>query len=355
LVEPRNVQQVWLLRSGDLNRELIALDFNDGLTTSLEKFGRYSKTSIAVSTNVPSATARLIARLVRFQCERVHSASRTVPASSWKRAWRFLVFAERSSWPRPEEFIDLAYHVEGTTDFRTAALHLLMRATGTEVAVLTEVYEAANSQSLVAIDTATVDRGRGVFLREPALAPLRAGLATERAASESRFFTPAAWRRTAVFREVLHPIGVQSVLLAGLVRPAHRAPRLLCLLRDGAGFSDREEDRLSSLIQILSIADAAVSEAARTEYPPALTPCLTRGLTTRQAEICGLLQHGYTNREIAAVYAISAYTVRNHLVRIFERFDVSNRTELATALAGGARMPQCSEARVEVGAHGWSR
>lgn len=51
-------------------------------------------------------------------------------------------------------------------------------------------------------------------------------------------------------------------------------------------------------------------------------------LTPRQREICGLVCHGFTDKEIASRLSISAHTVRTHLRVIFERCDVRRRGEL---------------------------
>lgn len=54
-------------------------------------------------------------------------------------------------------------------------------------------------------------------------------------------------------------------------------------------------------------------------------------LTTREVEILEMLAKGLTNKEIGRVLNISDNTVRNHVVNIIEKLDVSDRTEAATA------------------------
>jgi pimeloyl-ACP methyl ester carboxylesterase/DNA-binding CsgD family transcriptional regulator len=51
-------------------------------------------------------------------------------------------------------------------------------------------------------------------------------------------------------------------------------------------------------------------------------------LTLREAAIVALLCEGLNNRQIAARLAIAEKTVRNHLTRIFGKFDVSTRAQL---------------------------
>jgi two-component system, NarL family, nitrate/nitrite response regulator NarL len=54
-----------------------------------------------------------------------------------------------------------------------------------------------------------------------------------------------------------------------------------------------------------------------------------RKLTPREKEIVEVLVLGYSNKEIASRFGISPQTVKNHLARLFEKFGVSSRLELA--------------------------
>ncbi len=60
-----------------------------------------------------------------------------------------------------------------------------------------------------------------------------------------------------------------------------------------------------------------------TAYPP------TR-FTERQRQVVQLIAEGCSNDEIAARLGIGPKTVESHLRRLFERFDLASRTELAT-------------------------
>ena len=51
--------------------------------------------------------------------------------------------------------------------------------------------------------------------------------------------------------------------------------------------------------------------------------------TPRQREIIALVADGKTNEEIAAALSIHVKTVEGQLRRVFDRYDVANRTELA--------------------------
>jgi transcriptional regulator EpsA len=50
-------------------------------------------------------------------------------------------------------------------------------------------------------------------------------------------------------------------------------------------------------------------------------------LSAREREILVSLSHGRTNHDIAEALAISLFTVKNHLKRIFKKIGVSNRTQ----------------------------
>jgi DNA-binding CsgD family transcriptional regulator len=60
-------------------------------------------------------------------------------------------------------------------------------------------------------------------------------------------------------------------------------------------------------------------------------------LSPRQAQICQLLAAGHSEDQIAATLGISHWTVRAHLRKVFIKFDVANRIELARMLMTARR------------------
>lgn len=56
-------------------------------------------------------------------------------------------------------------------------------------------------------------------------------------------------------------------------------------------------------------------------------------LTAREEEVARLVAAGATNREVASTLFLSPKTVERHLVNLFRKLDVRNRTELAARLA----------------------
>jgi NarL family two-component system response regulator YdfI len=58
-------------------------------------------------------------------------------------------------------------------------------------------------------------------------------------------------------------------------------------------------------------------------------------LTPREIEVLNALAEGHGNKQVAARLGISEHTVKTHLAAIFEKLEVSNRTE---AVMAGARL-----------------
>ena len=63
-------------------------------------------------------------------------------------------------------------------------------------------------------------------------------------------------------------------------------------------------------------------------------PALER-LTPREKDVARLVAQGLTNKEIAAQLFLSEGTVRNHVVVVMEKLEVSNRTQLGVAYYSG--------------------
>ena len=54
-------------------------------------------------------------------------------------------------------------------------------------------------------------------------------------------------------------------------------------------------------------------------------------LSERELEIVRLITEGLTNKEIAGRVGISVNTVKYHVARIYEKMQVTNRTELLSS------------------------
>ena len=51
------------------------------------------------------------------------------------------------------------------------------------------------------------------------------------------------------------------------------------------------------------------------------------GISKREYEVLELLAHGHSNREIAEALIVSPNTVKSHLGRLYEKLEVSRRTQ----------------------------
>lgn len=76
---------------------------------------------------------------------------------------------------------------------------------------------------------------------------------------------------------------------------------------------------------------AQAGDAAEAPEAPAAEPAgEDYGLSEREAEIMHWVSIGKTNSEIGSILDISAFTVKNHLQRIFKKLDVFNRMQAVT-------------------------
>jgi len=98
----------------------------------------------------------------------------------------------------------------------------------------------------------------------------------------------------------------------------------------GALMKTSDESEIIASIRTIAAGGHAVSQEIKcliAENPPAPE------LTPRQLEILNSLSRGYSNAEIAEVFGISEFSVREHVANIMAKLDASNRAEaVATAL-----------------------
>jgi DNA-binding CsgD family transcriptional regulator len=73
------------------------------------------------------------------------------------------------------------------------------------------------------------------------------------------------------------------------------------------------------------VVPCARNRAAAMAMNPALAGGASQALSEREAEIMRWLKIGKTNYEIGRILEISAFTVKNHLQRIFRKLVVFNR------------------------------
>ncbi|MCA8281013.1 LuxR C-terminal-related transcriptional regulator [Burkholderia cepacia] len=126
------------------------------------------------------------------------------------------------------------------------------------------------------------------------------------------------------------------------LRDAGRTVGAFSLLRFGAGdargsaagnatagrFAPGEIDALARL---QPVAEAALSPLLRARRGIHRIGCEER-LTYREEQIARLVRDGRSNKEIARDLALGQPTVKTHLMRMYRKLGVSNRTELVGAL-----------------------
>ncbi|MEZ4327423.1 MAG: helix-turn-helix transcriptional regulator [Polyangiales bacterium] len=134
------------------------------------------------------------------------------------------------------------------------------------------------------------------------------------------------WLR--VFAEHGMPYGERFVLAFSL--HAQATPlSVITLVRatpTARAFGRKERQVAEALAPVLSLGDLAW-RARREAHEP--EPAAFDVLTARQREVARLVARGLTNREIAGLVGSSENTVRNHLVAVYRKLDVSTRAELA--------------------------
>jgi len=127
-----------------------------------------------------------------------------------------------------------------------------------------------------------------------------------------------------------YPHGVVDAMI-GLGRVCHQAGEPVEAVRQL-----RAAQALAAEIgspQLLAAADAALAETGISGLPPAspdaAPAALPGNLTSRQAEVLGLLAAGLTNKQIAAALFLSTATVERHLATIYRNLGLTGRVEAA--------------------------
>jgi ATP/maltotriose-dependent transcriptional regulator MalT len=103
------------------------------------------------------------------------------------------------------------------------------------------------------------------------------------------------------------------------------APELLAVLLR----SPRDSERLRSVIRDMGDEDLARAVG----YPPASLDDARQPLSPREHEVCDLIAHGLTDKQIAETLVIAVSTAKAHAHRIYEKLGVSSRRELIVRAA----------------------
>lgn len=203
--------------------------------------------------------------------------------------------------------------------FDGAFFHALSPRVPLETGVLRGLDPSALSRSREQWDDVAVDLGA-----------MRA-LADQRLVVSSDEIYPLGSARRARFeRHVVRRFGMASLCMMHLpVRGSVHAALVLFARRQRA-FSRAQVVALRTLAPAIAAADLVhglLDGAARASAPIQLT-CTDQRLTPRQRQIVDLVALGRSNVEIGCALGLSPYTVRNHLVRMFERLGAANRADM---------------------------
>lgn len=165
----------------------------------------------------------------------------------------------------------------------------------------------------------------GRYLAE--IHPEEVALYTDRSRVHHDVWSRERQNELAVFRELLNPTGMRHMIVRTSIRHGNIAGFNLERRSDSFPFSERDLHLVDLAAPFLHMAEVLSLEAPSEELPAEMAA--TYGLTAREVAFVTLAAKGLTNGEIALLNGISHNTVRNTLVRIFEKVGVSNRAELA--------------------------
>jgi len=158
-------------------------------------------------------------------------------------------------------------------------------------------------------------------------------------------------QRLVVYRELLSPHGVTSFVTN--VRPAPWGVFGFHLARaGGTRFDERETRKLQLLGPCVSLGQGLFAKQR-----PAPVSFEAEwwaddwSLSSRERAVARLVMRGFTNPEIATLLRVSVHTVRNHLVNVFRKADVTKRSELVFTM--GASPEHVTRERRRTGRSAW--
>jgi DNA-binding CsgD family transcriptional regulator len=171
-------------------------------------------------------------------------------------------------------------------------------------------------------------RNLGRLLAE--IAPEELAGYADRARRHDEIWGPARRAELAVFNEVLDPAGVKNMLVRVSCRNGNVAGFNLERQGTSSRFSDQElalVDMVAPFLHIVEVLTLVADENGDESRQTGMF-ALEHGLSKREAEFLDLTIRGLQNGEIAMLTGVSINTVRNTLVKVFEKAGVTNRAEL---------------------------
>ena len=123
--------------------------------------------------------------------------------------------------------------------------------------------------------------------------------------------------------EVAHAANARAIVLTSFDRSSLMRA---AFDRGAAGFLDKKSDPAEILAAVRAVAEGGTAFSAATLDAARSAP---RPPSTREIEVIREIQRGATSDEIGGRLGISTRTVESHLRRLFDRYGVVSRAELA--------------------------
>lgn len=99
---------------------------------------------------------------------------------------------------------------------------------------------------------------------------------------------------------------------------------------NGYLLKDASRDELVQAIQAVSRGESWLTPSVATRLMGQMRKPATDALSERELDVLRLVAKGHSNKEIAARMHISQATVKTHLIHIFRKLDVNDRTAAVT-------------------------
>ncbi|MGU7778911.1 response regulator transcription factor [Burkholderia sp. PU8-34] len=133
-------------------------------------------------------------------------------------------------------------------------------------------------------------------------------------------------------RDAGRTVGAFSLLRFGAAGQGATGERTVGRRGDASHAASRfMPGEIDALVRLQPVAEAALSPLLRARRGIHRIGCEER-LTYREEQIARLVRDGRSNKEIARDLALGPPTVKTHLMRMYRKLSVSNRTELVGAL-----------------------
>ena len=123
--------------------------------------------------------------------------------------------------------------------------------------------------------------------------------------------------------EAAQRAGVRAIVLTSFDRSSLMRA---AFERGASGFLDKKSDPAEILAAVRAVAAGGTAFSAASLDAARSAP---RAPSSREVEVIGLIQRGATSDEIGGRLGISTRTVESHLRRLFDRYGVVSRAELA--------------------------